>query len=253
MNNMDISFQIALQKVNEVIGGIGGSAGIRQNSEKEDVYEFGVYEGQSVSWMKSVFSDWNYTPKNVFGFDSFGGFPEDSLDVISKNMWREGNMKPGRRFKNKSPKEVSNILESSIKSKSFNLNLIAGFFSNTLVDELVTVKKMNPAIFVNIDCDQYSSTYDALDFMFRNNLIVTDTIIRYDDWNGGLIYDGDDTFVARSPFTPKCWTEGESGQSRAHKEILEKYGFFCTKIYQDSPRFNWKGKTVFIVEGKEEL
>jgi len=248
---MDMSFQIALHKVNEVIRGIDGTVESRQNFDKEDVYEFGVYEGQSLLWMKSIFSDWNYSPKNVFGFDSFEGFPEDSFDSISRNMWRKGNMKPGSRFSNKSPKEISNILESSIRNKSFNLSLIAGFYSNSLVDEIVDAKKMNPAIFVNIDCDQYSSTYDALDFMFRNNLIVADTIIRYDDWNGGLVYNEDENIVIKSPFTPWCWTEGESGQSRAHKEIFKKYGFFSTKIYQDSPRFNWKGKAVFIVEGRE--
>ena len=60
---MDMSFQIALHKVNEVIRGIDGTVESRQNFDKEDVYEFGVYEGQSLLWMKSIFSDWNYSPK----------------------------------------------------------------------------------------------------------------------------------------------------------------------------------------------
>ena len=35
---------------------------------------------------------------------------------------------------------------------------------------------------MEIDCDLYVSSVQALDFMFRNRLIVSGTLIGYDDW-----------------------------------------------------------------------
>jgi hypothetical protein len=65
---------------------------------------------------------------------------------------------------------------------------------------------MKPAVFVDLDADIYSSTYTALDFMFRNGLIQRGTLLAYDDWGG----------------TPG-WQTYSDGESRAHNEICNKY------------------------------
>lgn len=78
-----------------------------------------------------------------------------------------------------------------------------GWFSETLRPELVEIGVFQPAAYVDIDADLYNSTMDVLDFMFEHRLIRPGTLIGYDDW-------GDTDF----------WTAGES---RAHKEIVEKY------------------------------
>ena len=60
---------------------------------------------------------------------------------------------------------------------------------------------MRPALFVDIDCDLYSSAYQGLDWMFQNRLIAQGTIIGYDDWG----------------------IRGDFGEKRAHREIAAKY------------------------------
>jgi hypothetical protein len=66
---------------------------------------------------------------------------------------------------------------------------------------------------VDIDVDLYSSTITVLDFMFRNNLIGKGTLLFYDDWGGS-----------------KGFETLSSGESRAHKEMLEKYNKIAREI-----------------------
>ena len=57
----------------------------------------------------------------------------------------------------------------------------------------------------------YNSTMDVLNFLFSHKLIGPGTLIGYDDWG--------DT---------ELWTAGES---RAHKEIMEKYDVACAQLF----------------------
>ena len=75
---------------------------------------------------------------------------------------------------------------------------IRGFFNKSLTNSLARQQDMRPALFVDIDCDLYSSAYQGLDWMFQNRLIAQGTIIGYDDW-------------------------GIRGEKRAHREIAAKY------------------------------
>jgi tRNA (mo5U34)-methyltransferase len=67
---------------------------------------------------------------------------------------------------------------------------------------------MQPASFINIDCDLCISTYQALDFIFSNNLWQNGTIIRYNDWFSTYI----------------------SGEEQAHNEIMSKYNIEAIEI-----------------------
>ena len=125
---MDMSFQIALSKMFDVVNGIGGPCGQRENLDKTDIYEFGVYRGDSMSYMKNVFMQSNWTPKTIFGFDSFDGFPEDTEDIVSNSMWPKGAMNMGDFFKNKTPEEIAEEIKHSIKDDTFNLEFIVGFY-----------------------------------------------------------------------------------------------------------------------------
>ena len=90
-------------------------------------------------------------------------------------------------------------------------SVYAGWFKDTLDAQLVQKGVFKPAAYVDIDADLYSSTFEVLDFMFKNKLIRAGTLIGYDDWG--------DTDL---------WTAGES---RAHKEIVAKYGARCAQLF----------------------
>ena len=60
--------------------------------------------------------------------------------------------------------------------------------------------------FIDIDSDLYTSTKQALTWMFRNQLVVPGTLVGYDDW------------VATPP---PLYSKGES---RAHAEIAQEFG-----------------------------
>ena len=61
---------------------------------------------------------------------------------------------------------------------------------------------------IHIDSDIYTSTYEALDFCFKHDLVTKGTIIVYDDWGA---------------YHEKSVGEFEVAEGRAHIEIMEKY------------------------------
>jgi hypothetical protein len=113
----------------------------------------------------------------------------------------------------------------------------------SLTAELPVHLGMRPALYVDIDCDLYVSTYQALDWLFSSKLIVPGTLIGYDDW---------------------CLTTlGTAGESRAHIEIARKYkvkfrcvvGGCSNKMLLPGPKHNFHTMVsskllnpVFVVE-----
>ena len=91
--------------------------------------------------------------------------------------------------------------------------LIEGFYDKVLTDDIVAKYDMCPAKIIEIDCDIYSSAYTALDFMARNGLIVPGSLLYADDWGGTL----------------EKSKEFDGGESRAYKEICEKYNLQAKK------------------------
>ena len=61
---------------------------------------------------------------------------------------------------------------------------------------------MRPALYVEIDCDLYSSTSLALEWLLANRLIVPGTLLGYDDLVSG----------------------GRGGEARAHREMVARHG-----------------------------
>jgi len=137
-----------------------------------DAYQFGVLDGESLGWLQGIMED------NFFwGFDSFEGLPDEDEKVPNLNAWSQG------KFRNTmSLEELSNIYGGPERVK-----LIRGFYNESLqttardLSQLVG-REMKPAVYVDIDCDLYISTVQALDWMFRNKIIRKGTIIGYDDW-----------------------------------------------------------------------
>jgi hypothetical protein len=172
-----------------------------------DVYEFGVYGGDSMRFIADVFERHGVRIRKMFGFDSLEGLPPEKDDPYLDEEWIPGSFNASELFQTKNTKEIVNRIRTKIGSRSFDIVIVPGFWDSVLENGLVKKYDMRAASYIDIDCDLYSSTYLALDFMFRNKLAAVDSLIGYDDWGGTLVFAD----------------EGKGGESRAHEEIKEKY------------------------------
>lgn len=169
----------------------------QSNVRDYDLYEFGVYTGkgigQKLNYLNAAIG---VKPHHVWAFDSFEGLPvtEDNpgsgyLDVRS--------IHDSLRDWNATEKYV-------LENIGFeNTTLIKGFYNESLNVELVERHHMRPAWWVNIDCDLYISTFQALDWMFKNKLMRPGTIVYYDDL--------------------QTQTKERNAEVKAHREITAKY------------------------------
>ncbi len=126
--------------------------------------EFGVASGNSINYISK------FTPHKVYGFDSFEGLPE---------KWREGCEKGAFSMNGYLPLVYPNV------------ELIKGWFNETLVDFITRQNKK--VSFIHMDADLYSSTKYVLDvlkvYMDTNCIILFDEFVNYpgfDNDNGEL-------------------------------------------------------------------
>lgn len=117
------------------------------------VLEFGVAGGKSINIIAGC-----VTGREVHGFDSFEGLPED---------W-SGHMETRGSFdrKGRLPKVSQNVI------------LHKGWFSDTLAEFRKT--NTGPVAFLHVDCDLYSSTREVL-WQLADQLIVG-TVIEFDEY-----------------------------------------------------------------------
>ena len=115
--------------------------------------EFGVYNGTTINLIAKNIKD-----REIFGFDSFLGLPED---------WR-GSLKKGHFSRDGVPPEVES-----------NVTLISGWFNET-VPNFVSNNEIDFVSFLHIDCDLYSSTIEVLNNF--HNLIKKGTVILFDEF-----------------------------------------------------------------------
>ncbi|MGI5228265.1 ATP-binding cassette domain-containing protein [Actinoallomurus sp. CA-142502] len=118
--------------------------------------EFGVHTGGTLAVVAEAREG-----KNVFGFDSFAGLPED---------WREGF--PAGHFAVDEPPEV------------LGAELVAGLFEDTLPGFLA--EHPEPVAFVHVDADLYSSARTVLTHLGPRlsvgTVIVFDEFFGYPGW-----------------------------------------------------------------------
>jgi len=124
------------------------------------ILEFGVRHGTSIRQLAT------FTPKPIYGFDSFEGLPED-WHQESKEIYST---------RGKIPKVPSNV------------TLIPGWFDQTL--PLFLEKHDEYVSLINIDCDIYSSTKTVLDLLSPR--IKKGTIIVFDEYIGNLHWEDDE-------------------------------------------------------------
>lgn len=118
--------------------------------------EMGVFQGNTINFIAK-----NKPNQIIYGFDSFDGLPED-WTRDDTNYFAKGCFAiPGL------PRVLNNV------------NLIKGWFNETLPLFKQNLLKDTPIAFLHIDCDIYSSTKTIFDVLGNN--IVPGTILVFDE------------------------------------------------------------------------
>lgn len=134
--------------------------------EKGLLLEFGVHNGESINMFAAL------TDREVHGFDSFEGLPEDgSIPTRNKggSKWFTGKM----------------TRQGRLPAVRENVKLYKGWFDDVL-PKFVRDHASEKAAFLHIDCDIYSSTASV----FRNfehaltpgAIILFDEYLNYEGW-----------------------------------------------------------------------
>lgn len=122
------------------------------------ILEFGVFNGKSIRRIAE------FSPSDIYGFDSFEGIPEAWNDEPSGSYSAEG------------------VLPAVPK----NVTLVKGWFNNSIPTFLNQLKTELVIRFLHIDCDLYSSTKTIFDLLGKyiqpGTVILFDEFIGYKSW-----------------------------------------------------------------------
>lgn len=195
---------------------------VKTQSGLHDIYEFGVFSGQSMGEYISLCAHHKMNVRNFWGFDSFEGVPKEMAEPCYNEIW-DPDISPyykafnaklffGVNTVNEAVAQVKNLLTPALGA-SQKLELIPGFYDQSLTDDLPARHKMGKALIVDIDVDIYSSAKTAMHWLFRNELVDVGTYFFYDDWGG-------------TPGHNKML----DGESRAHREISEEFDVEWVKL-----------------------
>ncbi len=129
-------------------------------------YEFGCFSGRTfaaaINSAKFLKIDFKY-----YAFDSFLGLP--STD--EKNIFKKGQFKFTK-------KDFKKIIKMKTGKTLKDENIIEGFYEQTLKTEKAL--KLPKAGIIYLDCDLYSSTISALNFL--KNKMVSGSVLLFDDY-----------------------------------------------------------------------
>lgn len=171
--------------------------------------EFGVYHGTSMLMWYDAYKN-NNVSIDFIGFDSFQGIPEETEDENSIGGWSKGSF------------STNGVINPALRKDG--IELVTGFFSDSLTDDTVKLLKGSKVGLVHVDCDTYSSTKTVWEWLLKHDLLAKGAIIVYDDW-GGYLEGG-------------CG-EYEIGEAKAHIEIEKTHGINFTDLgkYVVDPKF----------------
>jgi hypothetical protein len=189
---------------------VTGSAGVRG-----DYLEFGVYRGDNVvnAWRSARVT--GREGVRFYAFDSFQGLPDPEASPVDRGgEFEEGQYAAGR-------SEFEHTLRRAGVDMS-RLTVVEGFYETSLPDLHPHEIGLEAASLVWIDCDLYSSTVCALDFV--TDLLQDGSVLLFDDWY---------CFRARA----------DKGEQQACHEWLERNPGITLVPYRD---FHWAGRA-FVV------
>lgn len=181
-----------------------------------DYYEFGLFRGYTFLQAYKHCQSLQIDGPHFYGFDSFEGLPApaNETDAVD-NRFFEGQFAC-------SMDSVKDNLKTNGMDFS-KMTLVKGFYNESLTESLRTEHTFKKASVVLLDCDYYSSTMDALNWMLP--YLEHHTVLLFDDW-----YSYSD--------------DKELGQQKALKEFLTAHPHFDVEPLDD---FKDHGKGFVLV------
>jgi O-methyltransferase len=180
-----------------------------------DYLEFGVFQGDTlVQTYRNIAAAAHYFENNLasaidtrelrktrlFGFDSFEGMPAatgpDRAAGFSKGVLACSEEEVRKRLRKK-------------RVNMSTVELVKGFYQDTLTAETKARLGLRVASIVHIDCDYYESARLVLEFI--TDLLVDGSIIVFDDW---WLFKG----------------HPDRGEQRAFSEWVAKYGIRASEF-----------------------
>ena len=137
-----------------------------------DYYEFGLFRGYTFLQAYKHTQDLGMENIHFYGFDSFEGLPPpDGIDVAD-----------GRFFEGQFACSIEDVQKNLSENgmDTAHTTLVKGFYEDVLTEDLRKQHDFKPASVVLLDCDYYSSTKTALDWM--GPYIQANTVLLFDDW-----------------------------------------------------------------------
>jgi hypothetical protein len=131
---------------------------LKNNNIEGDIVECGVGRGVSIFKMGKIATILEMK-KNIYGYDSFEGFPEPNIKDHSFRNPKRGD------WSDTSIKHVEDhFSESRILKDFFNerVSLVKGFFERTL-----PISSHKDIAFLHLDCDLYDSYRTCLNELFK--------------------------------------------------------------------------------------
>jgi hypothetical protein len=161
-----------------------------------DYLEFGVSRGTSIVCMARALSAAGLKKVRLIGFDSFLGMPPEA----ATQGWL-----PGQYFSSIRATQAHLISEGVDLDR---VELVKGWFKDSLNDRTVQSLDLQKASLVMVDCDIYTASKEAL--WFVGPLIEDEAVIIFDDWG---------------------WRSdsGQIGQREAYAEFLDAFPQFTSK------------------------
>ena len=185
---------IAFENRNDRMGAIHRAWGhVFTNHIEGAYYEFGVYRGETFRashrayrelfawaqkqlisdepWRRKVIKSYADYTHEFYAFDTFSGMPENA----------EGNAMFSARNFECSLEDFSRFNRNVGILEGKGVRYFKGTFAEIARREGHTLAALQPAAIVNIDCDLYASTRDALELVHPK--LAQGSVVLVDDWN----------------------------------------------------------------------
>lgn len=191
--------EVLNQGTSKTLGLLAGFHLLNRIGVEGDYLEFGVRGGDTFrNAILAAGQGYRSSPQRRFpgrfiAFDSFAGLPAAASMDEPGNPYAPGDFAASRQSFERNLGRLLSL---------HPIEVVAGWFEETLVEATAARLDLRRAAFVNVDCDLYESTVPVLEFV--TPLLQNGTIVYFDDWysvNGSM----------------------DQGEARAAREWLQRY------------------------------
>jgi hypothetical protein len=224
---MDFSQQrriLALRRIADHIG----THPLSSSAPLHDIYQFGVLMGHGLrAWLEAMeILNVSTVGRRAFGFDSFQGMPEEDDEFMrplhrANPSWHAGGLNAARISRLSDWPSLRARLVNYIGFDPERTTLVRGFYNESLREGASLSQRlgMRPALLLDIDCDLYTSSRQALRFMLQAGLLVPGSFVYYDDYS-----------IEAWNWPTRSHPHKE--ERLAHEEVTEEFNLTWTPLFR---------------------